>query len=351
MSLNLRHNAIAFGFLLWMIIGSSARIDTLAGLFFLGFFGSLAFAYGVRKLSRMDILGGGLGLLLALLWAIKNPLEPQQIIILVVEMFAWFLILSRVGNISPVHLGYWIAIYCITQLLWKVGIAGTGLLHRDNSLLNGPIKYGMISAIGYSVLLFRERTTRNPKPFELTVLILMLLAIMSSLSRMPIAFTFIVTIWYLVRYSTLTLKGLSFVGFAIAWGFLRETRMLAVNQSGNSLAERILAARYIAWTDALHVFRQNPTLGAGGDIYRDQNYVGLDYPHNLFLEILVNAGIFGLVIFVALFLGQFRKWTSINFGFFAVGMTSGNFFLWMKCMFPYQLSSDKISSEAEKRKQ
>jgi len=160
MRLNLRHNIISFGFLLWLIIGSSARIDTLAGLIFLGFFGLLAFAYGARNLSRMDIIGGALGLCLALIWSVKNPLEPQHVIILVVEMFVWFLILSRVGNISPVHLGYWIAVYSITQLLWKVGIEGKGLLQRDDSLLNGPIKYGMISASGYSVLLFRERTTR-----------------------------------------------------------------------------------------------------------------------------------------------------------------------------------------------
>lgn len=343
MNLNIRHNLIALGFLVWMIIGSSARIDMFSGMPFLAFFFFLAFVYGSRNLSINEVLGGCLGLSLAMFWAIQNPLGPGHTTILVLELFAWFIILSRAGNISTLHLGCWIAAYSIFQLLFKIGVEGQGLLQRDNSLLNGPIKYGMISAVGYSLLLFRERRTRHPRVFEMTVLTLMLLAIISSVSRTPIALALVLTIYYFLRYSTLTRQLVAAAALTITFLALRETRLFAVNLSADSAVIGILGARFIAWGDAVSVFIKSPILGSGGDAYRDQSLIDLDYPHNLFLETLVNTGIFGFVILVALLAAQIRRWTSINFCIFVVGLTSGNFFLWMKCLFLYKASSQQKS--------
>ncbi|WP_166418798.1 O-antigen ligase family protein [Cochlodiniinecator piscidefendens] len=350
MLITLRHNLIALGLVIWLGIGSSARLDPLAGFFFLAFFLLLAQQYGARALSHTEVIGGLMIGGVVFFFGLQNPHEPLQIVMFLLELFTWMLIFKRPGNLSPVEIGIWVTVYAVSLLIWKVTLGGHGLFDREDMLINGPIKYAMICAIGYTFLLFRPRETKYPSMGEFAILALLMLAIFSALSRTPTAFACGMTLWFVLRRASLPQKILAGFAFAIAWGFLTQTRLFYVDQSGGNIAERVLAIRYLVWRDALLVIQTDPFFGAGGEIYRQTNVALVEYPHNLVLDLMLNTGLIGTFVFLVVLLSQLPRWTPFNLGLLAVSMTSGDIFLWIKTLFappPDSPDENEIQKEVE----
>lgn len=335
MTTNLRHNCVALSILLWMIIGSSARIHYLAGAWVLTIFLLCAVAYGARALSPKQIFGGFLGFIFVALYCVNSSFEPFQIIFFIIELGFFFIILSRPGNFSGFHLGVWIAIYSISLLVFKVGISGHSVFQRENSLLNGPIKYGMISSIGYACLLFRKRVEKYPSLFEICIIFLLFIAVISSLSRSTIAFTFLATAYYFLRQASTTYRVIAIIVPIIIWEQISDTRIFYLSDTTDTLALQILRERYIAWEDAIIVIKLDLILGPGNELYQQYNRIALEYPHNIFLDILVNSGLIGFVCITIMILSIIRRWNYINIGVFIVSLFSGNIFLWIKCIFVF----------------
>lgn len=328
-----KHNLIAFTILCWQVIGSSARGEQLLGTAFLCFFFLVALAYGRYRFSGFELLGSALILGVVLLYASQASFEIWRTVYFIVELLFFLAIFRQPGNVSFIHLGAWCAAYAIILLFWKVGIAGYGLLQRENMLISGPIKYSMISAIGYTLLLFRVRTTRYPRWPESLILILVLIGITSSLSRTPIAFSFAVTVWYLIRRASMTHKLLAGGAAFLFGGAVTQSRVFYIANSPGNLLERISGARYLAWEDAINLIRLEPLFGPGGQIFRETNRVFLEYPHNFILELLLNTGIVGTSIYLIVLLWQWRQWSMFNLTILAVSITSGDIYLWSKVLF------------------
>lgn len=70
--------------------------------------------------------------------------------------------------------------------------------------------------------------------------------------------------------------------------------------------------------EALYYFSKEPIIGHGFGSFPELTKSHLSYPHNVFIEVLVETGIFGLILFVfvllALIYGNSLKW----FGYFGV---------------------------------
>lgn len=70
-------------------------------------------------------------------------------------------------------------------------------------------------------------------------------------------------------------------------------------------------ARVLLWEDAIDLFRSSPAVGTGFDTYAYMHRVGAwDDTHNLFLKLMAETGIAGLVLFLALLAKTF--WTGFR---------------------------------------
>lgn len=92
----------------------------------------------------------------------------------------------------------------------------------------------------------------------------------------------------------MTLGALSVMGIIFAMTFVEDSSLLERFQQ-----ENVLASRTSIWSNALQVFYDNP-LGVGHGGYLNemqQRYNSWHDTHNLFIQILVVGGVFGLVFY------------------------------------------------------
>jgi O-antigen ligase len=107
---------------------------------------------------------------------------------------------------------------------------------------------------------------------------------------------------------------------AVALGYLQEmedilpARLLARAPGG---MEDVSSGRYALWSRALEEFERHPWLGSGADSYLMRAGGGI-HVHNVFLSVLAELGIVGLVLFTAMlvaiaqefFGGESPEWTA-----------------------------------------
>lgn len=65
--------------------------------------------------------------------------------------------------------------------------------------------------------------------------------------------------------------------------------------------------REVAWSSALSYFFQSPILGYGLDSWNSMHSSDMNYLHNIFLELLLNQGLFGMIPFLVLLLSGIRR--------------------------------------------
>jgi len=95
---------------------------------------------------------------------------------------------------------------------------------------------------------------------------------------------------------------------------VRERIAMTVDESGK--LESSSQTRITLWEDAYEMFRQNPLFGTGFETYRYMHRVGpYNDTHNMYMKVLVETGLIGLVLFLWLFLAVFR----LGFGLFRSG--------------------------------
>lgn len=333
LKIDLQATMIGLAVLVWVVIGSSARIDPTLGLFFLGFFVLVAAVYGERRLSPLDVLIWGVLVSFAAVMAAKNGLEVLRIVFLVVELTAFTFIFRRPGAVATTAFINLIVIYAAFSLFWKLFIDGYGFWEREHLVFSGVIKFGMICAMGYALLLLTPRAQLRPGRLDLIKLAILFLGVVTTLSRTPMAFVVLVTAWYLLRNLSPTRWVLAAVGVAALAVPISQSRFFYASGGGGSLIERISQARAEAWQEGWDVFLSSPLFGPGGEAYRRVNSWDLEYPHNLVMEVLINTGVVGLMVFALLFALRVRQMNGFHFAVLATSMTSGDIFLWIKVLF------------------
>jgi len=84
------------------------------------------------------------------------------------------------------------------------------------------------------------------------------------------------------------------------------TSFQRLGTTGTEVVHGDLNERTELWADGLHAFQQAPVLGVGTDMYRSVS--GLDkVAHNTYISVLVEEGLVGLVLFVAILWIVYRQ--------------------------------------------
>ncbi|MFN3211398.1 MAG: O-antigen ligase family protein, partial [Roseovarius sp.] len=265
-------------------------------------------------------------------FAARNAYDLLQITFLLIEVTAFSFIFRKPGAVATTAFINLIVIYAAFSLFWKLFIHGYGFWDREDMVFSGVIKFGMICAMGYALLLLTPRAQLRPGPFDIFKLGILFLGVVTTLSRTPMAFVVLVTAWYLMRNFSPTRWLLAGVGVAALAVPISQSRFFHSSGMGGSLIERILQQRAHAWQEAWDVFLSAPLFGPGGEAYRRMNSWDLRYPHNVFMDVLINTGVVGLMVFAVIFALRLRQMNGYHFAMLATSMTSGDIFLWLKVL-------------------
>lgn len=82
-------------------------------------------------------------------------------------------------------------------------------------------------------------------------------------------------------------------------------RVLMTDENGE--IDHSAASRLSLWDEAMGVFKADPVFGTGFNTYRYESHVGgYGDTHNLFVKVLVETGVTGLILFLAIFSRLFK---------------------------------------------
>jgi O-antigen ligase len=141
-----------------------------------------------------------------------------------------------------------------------------------------------------------------------------------------------------------------FVLFLASWQVVVPTavreRVLMTYDTQNHALDDSAEARVTVWQDALEAFQGDPIFGMGYDTYRLLHRVGgYTDTHNLYVKLLVEMGLVGLFIFLALFVRAFqagyelfRRGTDPFLQGLGLGLA-----LWMVCAMAANLFGDRLN--------
>ena|SRR6185312_12872930 len=102
------------------------------------------------------------------------------------------------------------------------------------------------------------------------------------------------------------------LGFLLIWQSLvpvavRERISMTTDDQGTGTMDHSAAARVSLWEEAMQVFRADPIFGTGFNTYAYESHVGgYGDTHNVFVKVLVETGLVGLALFLAIFGKLFR---------------------------------------------
>lgn len=320
---------VAVSIVLWLVIGSTARLDLQIGLPIIAFFLVVALFSIAGSFDFKGVIFLTLMLPVSVWYGIQYGLSNTQITLHVLEIICFHMIFSRPGNVSAASLIKVLFVYTFISLAWKFLYLGQSFWARENMMFNGPIKFAMICAAGYTLVLFSQvGILKNPK-LKWLILFFFLFAILTSWSRTALAYTVFVTAIYVMLSGSLW-KVLSLILCIVAAVPVLLTTRLAFTGDIDSvgLLEGIAGVRAIAWEDAVNLFVEKPIFGPGAFEFQFSPFHELNYPHNIVLDILLNTGIVGLIVFTILLLMSLPRWNGMNGAVFATALTSGDIFLW-----------------------
>lgn len=212
-------------------------------------------------------------------------------------------------NISPLFLGKAFSQAVLEHSSWLVNISGSTLM-RAISVFPDPHMFsyymGMTAAISFSLYLY------NKELFFLNSFFILLFANIISFSRGAYLGIFLAFIFFVVYASKNKAPGLQkslrlilLVSIVIMFVFLispaRNRFFSSFDLQDGSNSERL-----VLWGKSIRIIEDNP-LGVGVGNYSlkilpSASYRDPIYAHNLYLDIFVETGIFGLISFICILL-------------------------------------------------
>lgn len=186
------------------------------------------------------------------------------------------------------------------------------LVERSSPRLVGPLSDPNIFSFYCIIILFYIFTKTNKNTFDKINLILTTTAVVLSLSRGGwLAITVAGSYWYfynsLIQFKKLTFEKKLFKAIIVAiLTFLGVFILLIEN---NSIRELLInrfknisqgSGRSEIWVNAINIWQENPIFGIGlGNFrpYSDEMFNRAVHVHNTFLEILVELGLIGILLY------------------------------------------------------
>lgn len=200
-------------------------------------------------------------------------------------------------------------------------IVGIETITRLRPPLANPIFWGV--TLGVSTVILANKIVKE-KVFSRKIILAivaasLLVSLLLTNSRGPAIATFFALLFLPVLYNKNFLKTFLYISGAIiilfiiffgAVNMFPDTFERLTPDLAYHLTDRNIQTRINMLKSAFGIVRETPLFGAGiGNYYKITGYI---YPHNIFLDIVVSAGLVGLSFFVAFWLYLLnylkRKW-------------------------------------------
>ncbi len=192
----------------------------------------------------------------------------------------------------------------------------------DNKRDSGPLGLGSNNTAAFEtemsivlLALVASQKKRTTKLLLYGLIALSLFCVLYSFSREAyVAFLASLMALALVRRRLLGIVVPSFVVLLLAWQiFLPQavTERINMTEDPSGQLDNSAASRFELWNDALQLIATNPIFGSGYDTYEYMGRVGsLRDTHNYYVKAMVETGVIGLLIFLALLAKFFQiGWT------------------------------------------
>lgn len=292
----------------------------------------------------VNIFGAALLLFISILRLVREKhikLNNVKLISLITIILLWLVLLTSVywspDIISFKNLSQYLSVFLISiciilfsktedinhflkmQIIWSsiiVILHMTGGINIDRSLgqhyltVGFPIGIGL-TIIGGSIIRSVNLQERRKTLFFTILFVIFLLALTSIKGRSPVIMSMatMFLFWLIYTYkqrknrfkniliilTTGLVSSIVFLQYASEQWLTRMTRLTETTQE---------EPRVFIYKQALSFIKDSPSLGYGLGSYN--YFTGINYPHNIFLEITFYSGVVGLILFVC-FLFIFLK--------------------------------------------
>ncbi|MEA5000870.1 MAG: O-antigen ligase family protein [Endomicrobiaceae bacterium] len=208
------------------------------------------------------------------------------------------------------HIPMFIALFLSMILFSRFITNPHGFFYGDNFYeavaLNINVIAGFLILV-YPLMFIFIKDNKNLKVY-ISVAVFILLAIFLTRSRIAVFVSIIITCVSLLEYKKQ--KYVKVLIFLLSFLLLAGVIYISILKSGfNSLSERL-----IWWKTAYLIFKENILFGAGLGNYsvlfkffRTELVLNTLYAHNLFMQLLSDTGIFGLLSFIYLMTTFYKK--------------------------------------------
>jgi O-antigen ligase len=161
--------------------------------------------------------------------------------------------------------------------------------------------------------LFEKKLNLIFKIYYIALLVIIIPILPLTGSRGPIFILFVSVLYYIIRMKkSIALKSIILICSSVVAFFLFQYFMqveVLAERINKTINEGDTAGRDKLWLSSLNVFLDNPLTGVGRVAYKDEigKYMGFSQSsHNVFIETLVRAGLFGFVCYMIFFLRVWR---------------------------------------------
>ncbi|WP_188373211.1 O-antigen ligase family protein [Winogradskyella haliclonae] len=185
------------------------------------------------------------------------------------------------------------------------------------SSLHHTTYFGMYINLAIAILLFKKPLFRN-KIIRLSFLVFLSIVLIQVSSRAGLVTLLIIYVFYLFKFLS-RLKFFTLLTLVLISSFMVSQFNPRIKKTVDNLIDKGLnfdnedigsmSQRFMTWDASLEIIKKNPIVGVGiGDtynelkqVYRQKRYI---YPyrerlnsHNQYLQLLVECGVFGLLLF------------------------------------------------------
>jgi O-antigen ligase len=206
------------------------------------------------------------------------------------------------GLDDHLHLGFWTTIVVIGTLLGALALVN-GNDSRAYAPGGGPNTFGRnmgLTAVG--ALYIASRYGVAARLAGVVIVAMAALLVMRSGSRGGLLAFSTAAAVYTITANTSSVRKIAIIGAMAAATaaalFYTDAGRQAVEVFQGRIVEQTVENRYLAgrdelWGQAVEMAMERPLFGWGLDGFRAQSW---NYPHNLFLEVMVEGGMIGLVL-------------------------------------------------------
>lgn len=236
-----------------------------------------------------------------MIWLLSQLVKSEKDIELVMKvLLCFFLVSSLIG-------------------LFQYGFQNntSGEIIRISGLTGNSNRFTSYALTGIMLCIyFWENENRIIRIVLFGAMSVMLVAVLISGSRGGVLFTLVALLYYFLRQAKARKQSLLIlisviVVLVVSWQFIPSTLKIRISEIPNAimLGEDTVGLRYSAWKAALELWKQSPLLGIGSGRFQYYNQTynlvpenNLIVPHNMFVTVLVENGLFGSIPFLGMLL-------------------------------------------------